>query len=150
MHKYRSNVAAILKDAEGLILIGERSDASDSWQFPQGGLTGGETPFEALFREVEEELSIKPDSYQILESRGPYRYLFSKGRVKEGYNGQEQHYFLCLFHGDKATIMDSPESDEFRRVRWIHPKDYRLEWLAPMKHEVYRQVFRDFFSIELK
>lgn len=150
MHKYRANVAGILKDAEGRILIGERSDVSGCWQFPQGGLTRNETPFEGLFREVTEELSILPESYQILESRGPYRYLFPKGKVKEGYHGQEQHYFLCLFHGDKSSILDSPYSDEFSAIRWIHPKEYRLSWLAPMKHDVYRAVFRDFFCVELK
>ncbi|MEO8205460.1 MAG: NUDIX domain-containing protein [Chthoniobacterales bacterium] len=150
MQKYRSNVAAILQDPEGRILIGERSDVSGSWQFPQGGLIKGESAFEGLFREIDEELAIKPETYQILESRGPYRYLFAKGKVKEGYHGQEQHYFLCLFHGDKSLILNAPTSDEFRAVRWIQPKDYRLEWLAVMKHEVYRQVFLDFFAIDLK
>src|SRR3954469_6148453 len=91
LHIYRPNVAAIVRDKEGRILLGERNDYPDSWQFPQGGCDPGETPEEALPRELREEVSLEPGDYRIVAKRGPYRYLFTGGRRKEGYRGQEQH-----------------------------------------------------------
>jgi len=51
--RYRSNVGAILKRADGKILIGERSNVAGAWQFPQGGVKKSETAREALVRELE-------------------------------------------------------------------------------------------------
>ena len=36
--RYRPNVAAILQRPNGLVLIAQRSDYPESWQFPQGGV----------------------------------------------------------------------------------------------------------------
>ena len=54
--KYRLNVAAILRNGAGKILIGERKDRSGAWQFPQGGVDEGETLAQALVRELREEI----------------------------------------------------------------------------------------------
>ena len=57
---YRPNVAAIIVSSaypdEKQIFIAERSDLAGVWQFPQGGIDEGESPEEALFRELKEEL----------------------------------------------------------------------------------------------
>ncbi len=55
-------VAAALVDADGRVLIGQRpADKSlgGLWEFPGGKLEPGETPEQALVRELEEELGIK-------------------------------------------------------------------------------------------
>ena len=49
---YRENVAAILRNRRGEILVCERLDHAGAWQFPQGGIDAGETPEQALVREV--------------------------------------------------------------------------------------------------
>ena len=38
---------------------------------------------------------------------------------------------------------------EFRAYRWILPEEFDLDWLPHFKREVYRQVMRDFFKVEL-
>ena len=147
--KFRPNVAAILQDPTGRILIGERCDMAGAWQFPQGGLARGETREQALVRELREELSLEPESYRVIEFRGPYRYLFKKGRVKRGYHGQEQHYFLAAFHGSVAQIDVATEEPEFQSSRWIYPHEFDLKWLPEFKREVYRAVLKDFFEVIL-
>ena len=146
---YRPNVAAILQNGEGQILVGERLDVPDSWQFPQGGLDLHEDPEAALRRELLEEISLAPSNYVVLERRGPYRYLFPAGYTKKGFHGQEQHYFLLRLTVPQAVVNVATSGPEFGRVRWIEPSEFRLASLPPMKHEVYRQVFRDFFGLNI-
>src|SRR5207237_1000913 len=52
---YRHGVVAVVRNPDGLLLIGERSDLPGTWQFPQGGRMPGETPEETLARELTEE-----------------------------------------------------------------------------------------------
>ena len=146
---YRPNVAIILRNASGEILICQRCDWPECWQFPQGGMKKGETPLEALHREVEEELGLLPSDYRVLSSKGPYRYLFADGRNKKGYDGQEQQYYLAELTNAEARIRYDA-SDEFQDARWVAPGAYELQWIAPMKQAVYAQVFRDFFGLELR
>lgn len=146
MPAYRPNVAFILRNAAGEILVCERSDWAGCWQFPQGGVKPGESLPDALAREVDEELGLLPHEYRILTGRGPYRYLFANGRKKNGFDGQEQHYFLAELTNPHATIRFD-QSHEFRAARWLMPAIYNLDWIAPMKREVYAQVFRDFFGV---
>lgn len=150
MVRYRPNVALILRRADGRVLIGERSDVGGAWQFPQGGIDPGESPEAALAREMIEELSLPPGNYRVVERRGPYRYEFPPGRTKAGCGGQEQTYFLADFIGDEAAILAQPSTVEFQAVRWIAPAEFELEWVAPMKREVYRAVLRDFFAVEFR
>src|SRR5689334_381169 len=56
--KYRPNVAGILRNRDGKILICERIHVRNAWQFPQGGVDEGETLEEALVRELWEEIGL--------------------------------------------------------------------------------------------
>jgi putative (di)nucleoside polyphosphate hydrolase len=147
--RYRLNVAAILRNGAGKILLGERVDRSGAWQFPQGGVDDGETLSQALARELREEISVGPSAYQIVSSRGPYYYLFGGGKAVKGFHGKEQHYFLADFTGDPGRINVETEHPEFQAIRWVAPADFDIDWLPKMKREVYRAVFQDFFSVDL-
>jgi putative (di)nucleoside polyphosphate hydrolase len=146
--RLRPNVAAIVQNRDGLILIGERGDIPGAWQFPQGGVNDGESLEEALARELEEELALAPGRYAIGDSKGPYEYLFGEGKTKRGFAGQRQHYFRVLVEDEAAVDPETPEP-EFVAVKWIRPESYRLDWLPAFKREVYRAVFRDFFGVDL-
>jgi putative (di)nucleoside polyphosphate hydrolase len=148
--KYRENVAGILRNSRGKVLICERLDVRDGWQFPQGGVDPGETPEQALARELWEEISVEAGDFQIVQRHGPYRYLFGEGRMKKGHHGKEQIYFLCDFLGRENRIDVRTKHPEFQAYRWIHPEEFRLSWLPEMKREVYRAVFADFFSVEIR
>lgn len=147
---YRPNVAAILRNARGEILICERLGVDGAWQFPQGGIDGDETPEEALVREVWEEIGVKAEDFAIVERRGPYRYLFGGGRTKRGHHGKEQFYFLCDFTGREDRINVETEHPEFQAFRWIEPAQFEMRWLPEMKREVYAAVFADFFGVKIK
>lgn len=143
--KLRPNVAAILRNRDGEILICERMNPVGAWQFPQGGVRRGETDEQALVRELSEEIGLQPGDYRILESKGPYRYLFEKH--SKGYSGQEQRYFLLEMIGTPDLINVKTEEREFRAARWIRPEEFLMEWIPEFKKEVYRAVLRDFFGL---
>jgi putative (di)nucleoside polyphosphate hydrolase len=146
--KYRLNVAGILRNREGKILICERIQVRNAWQFPQGGVDSGETLEQALVRELWEEIGLDPGDFRIVEKRSGYRYRFPSGR-KKGFAGKDQTYFLCEFLAEDAKINVDTEHPEFRSWRWIAPQEFRREWLPPMKLDVYSKVFRDFFRVEI-
>jgi len=55
-------VAAVLRDARGRILLARRTagrDLAGAWEFPGGKVEPGESPLEALDRELQEELGIR-------------------------------------------------------------------------------------------
>jgi len=147
--RYKANVAAILRNARGRILVCERLGVEGAWQFPQGGVDEGETPEQALVREIWEEIGVPARDFQIGEKRGPYRYLYGNGRVKRGWHGKEQLYFLCDYSGPDAQINVDTKDPEFQAFRWIAPEDFRLAWLPEMKRAVYRAVLADFFRIKI-
>lgn len=154
MPKFRPNVAALMVRPEGQLLICERWNLPGAWQFPQGGVDPGETDEDALFREVREEIGLKPAHYRVLESRGGYRYLYpeevrKKKLRKHGCAGQEQVYFLCEVEEEAPEVDVNQRPREFGAYRWIQPEEFDLDWLPKFKREVYREVMRDFFEVEL-
>jgi putative (di)nucleoside polyphosphate hydrolase len=146
---YKANVAAILRNPRGRILVCERLGVADAWQFPQGGIDSGETPEEALIREIGEEIGVAADHIRIVEHKGPYYYLYGNGRIKRGHHGKEQLYYLCDYTGPDAGINVETKHPEFQAFRWIEPREFQISWLPEMKHKVYRAVFADFFGITI-
>ena len=147
--RYRLNVALILWNDQGEILLGERRDVAGSWQFPQGGAKAGETLEGALRREAEEEIGLREETFEILQSHGPYRYLFPRRMKKRGFVGQEQTYFLARLRPGCHLPEGPIKSPEFRQVRWIAPRQFELQWVADFKREVYRSVFQEILGVEL-
>ena len=88
--RFRTNVAAVVRDDAGRILICERRDVPGAWQFPQGGVNDGETLEQALARELYEEIMLHPESYRVVGKRGPYEYRFPSGIRKRGFDGQRR------------------------------------------------------------
>ncbi len=150
MPTYRPNVAAIILNSEGEILVCERKNDRGAWQFPQGGVDGKESILEALEREVLEEVGIPRKDYKIIEYREDYKYLYPERiRKSKKWDGQVQTYFLCKLKKKAKGPNLGKNNAEFRAFAWVMPEDFDVEWLPWFKLEVYRDVMYDFFGVEL-
>ncbi len=150
MPKFRPNVAAIIINKEGEILVCERKNDRGAWQFPQGGVDGEETELEALEREVMEEVGIPASDYKVKESREGYYYFYpAKTKLKKKWDGQKQTYFLCVLKKKAKGVYLGSNNKEFRDFDWVLPEDFDATWLPAFKLEVYREVMQDFFGLEI-
>ena len=62
---FRPNVGIVLLNPKNQVFWGKRI-RTHSWQFPQGGINYGETPEQAMFRELHEEVGLTPDHVRIV------------------------------------------------------------------------------------
>lgn len=152
---YRPNVAALITDRHGRLLICERWNVPGAWQFPQGGVDPGESLRQALVREVCEEVGLREDDYDVLEMRGGYRYdyppeVLARKLRKHGSQGQEQTYFRCRLKPNARPVDVNQRPREFRAHAWIEPAEFDLDWLPEFKRAVYRAVLRDFFGVDAR
>ncbi len=152
MNKYRPNVAALMVNERGQLLVCERFKVPGAWQFPQGGVDKGEENDAALLREVQEEIGYSPEHYEVVKKQDGYRYDYPEGfkKGKKGkYIGQEQTYYLCQVKEGAPEVNVMQEPREFSQYRWIWPEEFSLDWLPAFKLEVYRSVMRDFFEVTI-
>ena len=105
---YRPNVGIILLNARNQVFWGKRL-RTHSWQFPQGGIKYGESPEQAMFRELHEEVGLHPDHVQILaRTRDWLRYEvpdhFIRKDARGHYKGQKQIWFLLRLMGRDSDL----------------------------------------------
>jgi len=146
--KYRPNVAAVVLSSkypfECKIFIANRNDyKNDIWQFPQGGIDEGESPKEALFRELKEEIGT--DEIEVIAEHPKWlSYDFppkAKGKMYP-YDGQTQKYFLVKLKSE-AKIDLATKEPEFREYKFVDAKDV-LDYVGNMKKNIYKEVLTYF------
>jgi putative (di)nucleoside polyphosphate hydrolase len=139
---FRPNVGIILLNAHNEVFWGKRL-REHSWQFPQGGIKYGETPLQAMYRELHEETGLRPEHVKIIgRTRDWLRYevpdKFIKREVRGHYRGQKQIWFLLRMIGRDCDIClratDHPEFDAWRWNDYWVPLDAVIEF----KRDVYQ------------
>jgi putative (di)nucleoside polyphosphate hydrolase len=138
----------MLANDQGQLLWARRVGGHDAWQFPQGGISAGESPEEALYRELHEEVGLSPDAVELLgATKGWLRYRLPRRFIREGQKplciGQKQKWFLLrLLETDAAVqlhLNDKPEFDHWQWVSYWYP----LNQVISFKREVYRRAMKE-------
>jgi putative (di)nucleoside polyphosphate hydrolase len=144
---FRPNVGIILLNAQNEVWWGKRV-REHSWQFPQGGIKYGETPEQAMYRELEEEIGLRQEHVKIVgRTRDWLRYEvpdhFIKREIRGHYRGQKQIWFLlrmCARDNDvNLRLTDHPEFDAWRWHEYWVPLDVVIEF----KRDVYQRALQE-------
>jgi putative (di)nucleoside polyphosphate hydrolase len=144
---FRPNVGIILLNPQNQVFWGKRL-RTHSWQFPQGGIKHGESPEQAMFRELQEEVGLLPEHVQIVaRTRDWLRYEvpehFIRKDARGHYRGQKQIWFLLKLVGHDSDLnLRATDHPEFDAWRW---NDYwvPLEWVIEFKREVYEMALTE-------
>ena len=153
--KYRPNVAAIVLSSDYPdkcnFFLARRKGMKRGWQFPQGGIDAGETPEEALLRELKEEIGT--DEVEIIAEYPEWiSYDFppksNRGYKKRRYpfKGQRQKYFLVRLREEAKIDLNAFDIPEFEEYTFVG-KDELFQKITFFKRRVYRKVI-DYFTKE--
>ena len=146
---FRLNVGIIIAGQDGRVFWGRRVGNRDAWQFPQGDMMPGETPEETLFRELEEEVGLRPEHVEIIAStegwltyRLPRRFL-RRPRNRPHCIGQRQKWFLLRLTAEEDAIdLFASDSPEFKAWRWVNYW-YPIRKVVHFKRGVYARALRE-------
>jgi len=145
---YRPNVAAIVLSAKYPekceVFIASRTDIKDAWQFPQGGIDKGESPKEALYRELKEEIGTN-DIQIIAEYPEWVSYDFPPAIAQKmrPYDGQIQKYYLVKLKKDAKIDIHTHHTAEFSQYKFVPTKNI-FDYITFFKRTVYKQVIKYF------
>ena len=107
-------VACALLDADGRVLIAQRPEGkalAGLWEFPGGKVDAGETPEQAVVRELREELGVEPCE------RCLQPFAFSSHSMEDG-----RHLLMPLYLCRKWDGFPDPQ--EGQTIAWVKPKDF--------------------------
>ena len=145
---FRPNVGIIIQNDSGRLLWARRVGGHDAWQFPQGGILKGESPEDALFRELYEEVGLVDKNVEIrAKTRGWLRYRLPRHLRRKNstprFLGQKQRWFLLrLVAGDGSVHVSRSPRPEFDHWRWVSYW-YPVGQVVPFKREVYRRALKE-------
>jgi len=144
---YRPNVGIVLCNGRDEVFWGKRVN-EHAWQFPQGGIKHGESPVDAMYRELREETGLLRQHVTILgRTRGWLRYevpaQWIRREWRSAYRGQKQIWFLLRLTGRDCDVClrasPKPEFDAWRWSEYWVP----LENVIEFKREVYQQALSE-------
>ena len=134
-------VAAIIHDSEGRIFATQRGygDYKDGWEFPGGKMEPGESPEEALKREIWEELETKIVVERLVQTVDYDYPKLANGRACSRSEDSKQalassrstaafhltmHCFLCSIESGSLILK------EHEAARWLKPEELdSVDWL---------------------
>ncbi|MBI3713389.1 MAG: RNA pyrophosphohydrolase [Burkholderiales bacterium] len=144
---FRPNVGIIMLNANNEVWWGKRV-REHSWQFPQGGIKYGESPEQAMFRELEEETGLLPQHVKVIgRTRDWLRYEvpdhFIKREIRGHYRGQKQIWFLLRMVGRDCDVnLRASSHPEFDAWRW-HDYWVPLDTVIEFKRGVYQLALQE-------
>ncbi len=103
---FKIGVFGIIIDKEDRVLLCHRCD-HDLWNLPGGGVEKGESPWEALIREVKEETGL---NVKLIHLTG----IYSKPHKDEIILS-----FTCEIRGGKITLTDEADKIEYFKLEQI-------------------------------
>ena len=144
---FRPNVGIILLNHRNQVFWGKRI-RTHSWQFPQGGINHGETPEQAMFRELHEEVGLMPimcaSSHARATGCATRCRRTSSGATPAATTAARSRSGSCCSSTGRDSDMnlratDHPEFDAWRWNEYWIPLDVVIEF----KRDVYQMALTE-------
>lgn len=148
---FRSNVGILLMHADGRVFLGRRHGGK-GWQFPQGGVLQDEPVEAALYRELHEEIGLRPEQVELRGSTSRWlRYRLPPRLVRRDTRplciGQKQRWFLLGLRDPETHFeFDRGAKPEFDDWRWVGFWEPVREVIA-FKRKVYVKALHELGAI---
>ena len=124
-------VAAIIFDEQGRIFATQRGygEWKDWWEFPGGKIEAGETPQQALHREIREELDAEIEVGTLLHT---INYNYPAFHLT-------MHCFRCTLAESHLTLLEHEAArwlapDELQTVRWLPADEELIDMLQSCRY----------------
>lgn len=126
-------VKAIIEEEGKILVLRTETDDDSFWVLPGGKIEYGETPVEALERELEEEISVKAE---IEDSVGMYHFYTREGK----------QVVLTAFEAEigdqKIDISTNPADEDISEYKWMKPE----ELIQKTSNESLAELIENYFS----
>ncbi len=143
----RANVGIIVINDLSQVLWAQRSHMPEAWQFPQGGIKESESPEQAMYRELKEELGLDSDAVEIIAQTEDWLVYYLPKQLRR-YDqlplctGQKQKWFLVKLVVDESAVnLSHSDKPEFERWHWVDYW-YPSKKVVQFKRDVYRRALR--------
>jgi putative (di)nucleoside polyphosphate hydrolase len=144
---FRLGVGAVIASEDGSVLQCRRADiTTDSWQFPQGGIKEGETPEDAVKRELIEEIGVDGTHLRLegqVENWLTYELPVKLQNAKVG-RGQTQKWFLFRISALGMNLIEP--NQEFSECRWVSLQQAVAD-VVDFRKPIYRHLLSKFAEI---
>ncbi len=109
------SVCAVIKNLDGEVLL-HKKPFGQGWSLPAGMIEPGETPSEAISREIFEETGFQTKNMELITVLGGRNFRFTYP------NGDEVEYTVVVFKAQIGEKIQKPLIDETVEVRFFAPQ----------------------------
>lgn len=145
---YRQSTLGIVVSGSGKFLVVNKTVYQDNqWSFPGGGIDEGESPEQALKRELVEELN--SNKFEVIgQSQNPYVYewpdpVIEATHQKKGkyFRGTHLTQFWVKFTGSPDEVR---AGDGIKTIKWITQDELKTHLVFPNQLENTKKVIQEF------
>lgn len=144
---YRKGVFAIIIDEKDKFLLVKKIDYKEGWTVIGGGQKDGESLEQNLYREIEEELGIGEESFELIgvaNTKVKYNYPVELAKRVHGGRYEGQIYTQCLlrFVGKKSDIKLC--TIEFKDSIWVEGSKLKDYLIFPDQYTNHKRAIEEF------